>query len=79
MKPKDNKEVIDTTFEDDLTMEDRSICDDCGHHGFCKYEDCIEERVGNFAEAIKGIKIEEPLILGIQCQGYCRAVKKEES
>lgn len=71
------QKVIDTTFEE--KKERTTICDDCGHHGFCKYEDSIEERIKKFSEAMTGIAIEEPLIVGIQCQGFCRVVEKTES
>lgn len=71
------EKVIDTTFEEKKEQSEKNICTDCGHRGFCKYEDGIGERIKNFSEALSGIKIEEPLVVGVHCMGFCLAVEKE--
>lgn len=83
------KEIVDTNFKEVENQEQTKgftmaeICANCGHHGFCKYEETSQETLNSLSEKIKNLKLDEedPFVLFVQCRGFCQVSdsSKEES
>lgn len=70
--------ISNTNDEVQEEKKEGTICESCGHHGFCKFEEDLPEKLKAFGEEVASLKVPEPLLVGLQCQGFCTAMKPED-
>lgn len=72
------KEDVTTTEEQKATMKD--VCEKCGHHGVCKFEDSCQETLESLSKTLDeaGLSAFDPFAILIQCKGFCQVAPPEE-
>lgn len=53
----------------------KEVCEKCGHHGFCRFEDSCQEKLESLSKKLSEINTSdaEPFVVLIQCRGFCVA------